>query len=177
MKRVLSIFMFFVLALFLFNQLAFGAGVNPTKIAVVDVKKLETVSKKFQVIKAQIQKKVDQLEKELNDKKEDLQKTEAEFRKQSLMLSLDAQADQQKELKKKRLYLEYLYKDYTEQMQDAVRSTEQKLLMEVKGIVKKIAEKEGYILVLEKNLTPGLIVYDDVIDITDRVVEIYDSSK
>ena len=177
MKRVLIVFLFFVMTLCLFNQFAFGAGANSTKIAVVDIKKLETVSKKFQAIKAQIQKKVDMLEKELNDKKEDLLKTEAEFRKQSLMLSFDAQADKQKELKKKKLYLEYLYKDYNEQMQDTVRSAEQKLLLEVKGIVKKLAEKEGYILVLEKNLTPGLIVYDDVIEITDKVVEVYDSSK
>ena len=176
MKRVLSIFMFFVLALFLFNQLAFGARASDSKIAVVDIQKFQAVSKKFQIIKAQIQKKVDVLEKELNDKKEELQKIEAEFRKQSLMLSLDAQADKQKELKQKRLHLEYLYKDYTEQMKDAVKEAEQKLLVDIKGITKKIAEKEGYLLVFEIR-SPGLIVYDDTIDITDEVVQAYDLVK
>ena len=102
MKKVLSVFLFCLMTLFLVTPLAFGAGASNSKIAVVDIKKLEATSKKFQVIKAQIQKKVDQLEKELNDKKEDLLKTEAEFRKQSLMLSLDAQTDKQKELKNSR---------------------------------------------------------------------------
>lgn len=176
MKRVLSVSLFIIITLFLFNHLAFGAAASNAKIAVMDIKKLQAISKKFQTIKAQIQKKVDQLEKELNDQKDDLLKAEAEFRKQSLMLSLDAQADKQKELKSKRLHLEYLYKDYTEQMKDTVREAEQNLLVEVKGIVKKIAEKEGYILVLEIG-TPGLIVYDDTIDITEKVVKNYDSVK
>jgi len=176
MKRVLSVFLFFVMTLFLFNQLAFGAGTSSTKIAVVDIQKLQAISKKFQAIKAQIQKKVDQLEKELNDQKEELMKIEAEFRKQSLMLSLDAQADKQKELKQKRLHLEYLYKDYTEQMKDTVREAEQKLLMDLKGITKKIAEKDGYLLVFEIR-SPGLIVYDDTIDITDKVVQAYDLAR
>lgn len=176
MKRVLSVFLFFVMTLFLFNQLAFGAGDSSTKIAVMDLKKLQAVSKKFQAIKAQIQKEVDQLQQKLAAQKEELLKIEAEFRKQSLMLSLDAQADKQKELKRKRLHLEYLYKDYTEQMKDAVREVEQKLLLDLKRIVKKIAEKEGYFLVLEIG-TPGLIVYDDAIDITDEVVKAYDLSS
>lgn len=177
MKRNLSIFLFLVMTIFLFNQLAFGAGDPSTKLAVIDIKKLQAISKRFQSIKAQIQKKVDQLEKKLNDQKEELLKAEAEFRKQSLMLSLDAQSDKQKELKRKRLQLEYLYKDYTEQMQDTVREAERKLLSDLKGITKTIAEKEGYILVFEINSTPGLLVYDDAIDITDQVVRAYDSGK
>ena len=151
-------------------------GADATKMGVVDVKKLQSVSKRFQTTRAQLQKKVDDLQKKLDEQREDLLKVEAEFQKQSLMLSLDAQVDKQSELKKKMLYLEYLYKDYTEQMKDAEMEAAQKLGLELQDIVKKIAEKEGYLLVFEKG-APGLIVYDDVIEITDKVIQAYDSGQ
>jgi outer membrane protein len=119
---------------------------------------------------------VDELQKKLNEQKEDLLKIESEFQKQSLMLSLDAQVDKRKELKRKRLYLEYLYKDYSEQMKDAEREAAQKLGQELNGIVQKIAKEEGFLLVIDKG-TPGLIVYDDAIEITDMVVKAYDAGK
>lgn len=174
MKRVLGIFLLLMITAFPFNQSALGA--QSLKIGVVDVKRLQDVSKRFQSIKADLQKKVDDLQKKLNEQKEDLMKIEAEFQKQSLMLSLDAQVDKQKELKRKRLYLEYLYKDYSEQMKEAEMEAAQKLGMELNGIVRKIAEKEGYVMVFEKG-TPGLMVYDDVLEITDLVIKAYDSGK
>lgn len=176
MKKVLSVIVFLMMTLLLLNPVAFGAGTAPLKIGVVDVKRLQSVSKRFQAIKAQLQKKVDDLQQKLNEQKEDLMKIESEFQKQSLMLSLDAQVDKQKELKRKRLYLEYLYKDYSEQMKEAEMEAAQRLGLELKDIVKKIAEKDGYVLVLEKG-TPGLIAYDDVIEITDMVIKAYDAGK
>jgi outer membrane protein len=176
MQKFLKIILLVILALYFFSPIAQQAGAESLKIGVVDVKRLQSISKRFQTIKAQLQKKVDELQKKLNEQKEDLLKIESEFQKQSLMLSLDAQVDKQKELKRKRLYLEYLYKDYSEQMKDAEREAAQKLGLELKSIVKKIAEKEGYILIFEKG-TPGLIVYDDVIEITDMVIEAYDAGK
>jgi len=176
MKNVLRVILIITMTFFLITPVVCGADSPPTKIAVVDVKKLQSVSKRFQAIRAQLQKKVDELQQKLNEQKEDLMKIESEFQKQSLMLSLDAQVDKQKELKKKRLYLEYLYKDYSQQMKDAEMEIGQKLGLELKGIVKKIVAEKGLVLVLEKG-TPGLVAYDDAIDITDTVIKAYDAVK
>jgi Skp family chaperone for outer membrane proteins len=40
-------------------------------------------------------------------------------------------------------------------------------------VVEKLAENEGYTLILERR-TMGLVYYSKAVDITDRVVEAYD---
>ena len=49
-------------------------------------------------------------------------------------------------------------------------------MQELEKVVSKMAEKEGYTLILEKRVL-GLIYYNEAIDITDRVTETYDKSK
>ena len=177
MKRlvvlVMSVTMIFLLEGYVQAAQATGATV---KIGVVDLQKFQKNSKAFQKTGAVVKKKFDEMQGKLDQERDALSKLEDEFKKQSAMLSLDAQEDKKKELEKKRRHYKYLYDEYTQEMKDTEVEAIHKIMQELEKIVGKMAEKEGYTLILERRVL-GLIYYDDAIDITDRVTEAYDKSK
>jgi outer membrane protein len=146
------------------------------KIGVVDLQKFQQSSKAFQKTGVEIKKKFDEMQKKLNQARDSLAKLDEDFRKQSMMLSLDAQEDKRRELEKKRRQYKFLYDESTQEMKDIEGEAIKKILQELEKIVAKMGEKEGYSLILERR-TLGLIYYNEAIDITDRVTEAYDKSK
>jgi len=146
------------------------------RIGVVDLQKFQKNSKAFQKTGSVVKKKFDEMQQKLDQERDALAKLEDEFKKQSAMLSLDAQEDKKKEVEKKRRYYKFLYDEYTQEMKDTEVEAIKKIMQELEKIVSKMAEKEGYTLILEKRVL-GLIYYNEAIDITDRVTETYDKSK
>lgn len=146
------------------------------KIAVVDMQRFQEKSKNFQKIAAELRQKYEALRQKLNQEKEALVKLEEEFRRQSMMLSLDAREDKQRELEKKSRYLKYLQNEYTQEMKGAEFDARRRVTQEVAKVVKDIGRKKGYLLILDKG-TIGLIYADDTIDITDEVIQAYDKGK
>jgi outer membrane protein len=144
------------------------------KIGVLDTKEFQEKSIGFKKIREELRGKFEALQQKLETEKNALMKLEEEFRKQSMMLSLDAKGDKRNELDKKRRYYKYLYEDLTEQMKNAERSAARRILKELEGVVKEIALQEGYTLILERGV-PGLIYASDAINITDQVIKAYDS--
>jgi len=170
MKRVF--FLILGLSMIFFFQAGQAAG-QSTKIGVVDLDKFQKTSKVFQKAAADMKKKFEELQKKLDEERNALSKLEEEFKKQSMMLSLDAQEDKKREMEKKRRYFKYLAEEYTQEMKDAETEAIRKIMKELEKVVEKIGEKEGYTVILEKR-TLGLVYYNKTVDITDRVVEAYD---
>jgi outer membrane protein len=162
--------------IFLQSQAEAAQATPPAKIAVVDFDKFQKNSQSFQKTAAEVRKKYDDLQKKLNQERDSLAKLEEDFRKQSMMLSLDAQEDKRRELEKKQRQYKYLYDESTQEMKDIEADSMKKIMQDVQKTVAKIGEKEGYSLILEKK-TPGLVYYNQATDITDRVIEAYDKSK
>lgn len=146
------------------------------KIGVVDIQKFQKKSKAFQNVSGKLKKKFDAMQQKLDDERNALIKLEEDFKKQSMMLSLDAQEDKKNQLEKKRRYYKYIYEDLTQDMKEAETDETNKIGKELEKIVKKIAEKEGFTVIFEKR-TVGLIYYSDMVDITDRVADAYDAQK
>ncbi|MBW1721288.1 MAG: OmpH family outer membrane protein [Deltaproteobacteria bacterium] len=160
-----------IFAIFLFfstNALAAG-----TKIAVIDMDAFKRKSVSFQKIRSAMQKKHNAMQAKLDQEQKALKKLEQEFEKQKLMLSLDAQEDKRLELDKKRRYVKYLYEDFTMEMKVLDREATKKVMRNLEKIVKRIGKNGGYSLIIEKR-TPGLMYFDQALDITDQVVKIYD---
>ena len=177
MKRSLTYLLCLCSTLFWVSG-AFAAPAAPAsaKIGVVDIQKFQKKSKAFQGISGKLKKKFDAMQQKLDDERNSMIKLEDDFKKQSMMLSLDAQEDKKRELEKKRRYYKYIFEDLSQEMKEAESEATGEIGKELEKIVKKIAEKDGYTLILEKR-TLGLIYFSEVIDITDRVVEAYDASK
>jgi outer membrane protein len=151
------------------------AVAQPVKIAVVNLDKFQQTSKSFQKTAAVMKNKFEDLQKKLDDERNLLAKLEEEFKKQSMMLSLDAQEDKKRELDKKRRYYKYLHDEFTQEMKDTEVEAIRKIMKELETVVEKLAEKEGYTLILERR-TMGLVYFSKTVDITDRVIEAYDKT-
>jgi outer membrane protein len=163
-----------IVFIFVFQGVAFGAG--PLKIGVVDMNLLQRKSTSFKQVRESLEKEVKTMQQKLDAEKNQLLKMEEEFKKQSMMLSLDAQEDKRNELEKKRRYYKYLYEDFTIEMKNLEKNAKAKIGQELNDILKKIAADQGFTIIFERR-TIGLLFYDDSIDITDQVVKIYDSNK
>jgi outer membrane protein len=146
------------------------------KVGVVDLQKLQKNSKAFQKASISVKKKFDDMQQQLNDERTALAKLEDEFKKQSMMLSLDAQEDKKRELDKKQRHFKFMYDDFTQEMKDTEMDTMKKIMKELEKIVEKIGAKEGYTIILERR-TVGLLYFNNTIDITDRVTDAYDKQN
>ncbi len=164
------------LAFFFFSLFCGSAFAAPAKIGIVDMEKFRKQSVSFQKTYAKMKKKADSMQAKLDQEKKALERMEQDFDKQKLMLSLDAQGDKQLALEKKKRYYKYLYDDFSFEMKAAEVETQKRIGTVLNTIVRKIGEKEGFTLIMEKRV-PGLIYYNNVIDITDKVVQIYDKEN
>ncbi len=146
------------------------------KIGVVDLQKLQKDSKTFQKASVGVKKKFDDMQQKLNDERNALARLDEDLRKQSMMLSLDAQEDKKRELDKKQRQFKFMYDEFTQEMKDTEMDAIKKVMKDLEKIVEGIGKKEGYTIILERR-TLGLLFFNNAIDLTDRVTEAYDKQN
>ncbi|KPJ64359.1 MAG: hypothetical protein AMJ45_05955 [Syntrophobacter sp. DG_60] len=168
MKRV-RIFVVFCFLFLIFTALA---NAEDIKIGVVDLQKALNLSKAGKVAMAGLSKRFEKMKKELEGRQEELQRLKKELEKQSLMLSLEANRDKEKEYERKLRDLRYLYQDYKDEMARQEFEAVQPILNALRNIAEEIRKKNHYGIILEKSA--GVICYQADIDITDEVIKLYD---
>jgi len=171
MKGLTWLFLGLLTAVFFFPAAPLAA--QTVKIGVVDLQKFQKNSKAFQKASLGVKKKFDDMQQKLNEERNTLAKLDEEFKKQSMMLSLDAQEDKKRELEKKQRHFKFMYDDFSQEMKDTEMDAIKKIMKELEKIVEKMGEKEGYTIILEKR-TLGLLYFNNAVDLTDRVTEAYD---
>jgi outer membrane protein len=173
MRQVLG-FLFVCTVVLCFQAQGFGANVG--KVGVVDMETFQEKSKAFEKVRQELKAKFDGLQQKLDKEKDELLKVEEEFKKQSMMLSLDAKEDKRKDLEKKQRQYKFMADEFTREMKDAELEVRKRVGKEVEKVVGEIGKKEGYTIILERS-TFGLLYYDAAIDITDQVVKAYDQTN
>ncbi len=162
------------IVLFLFQSGALAAGAP--KIGVVDVQRLQKESTAFRKLAADLKRKIQDMQLKLDKERGALREFEEEFKKQSMMLSLDAQGDKKRTLGKKRRKLKYLADDFTQDMKAIESEVMQRFGMEIRKIVQKIGQEESFTLIFEKR-SIGVMYNGGAIDVTDKVIKAYDKIK
>jgi outer membrane protein len=169
------IYVFLGLFTMVFLQPAPLAAQN-VKVGVVDLQKFQKNSKAFQKASLGVKKKFDDMQQKLNDERTALSKLDDEFKKQSMMLSLDAQEDKKKELDKKQRQFKFMYDEYSQEMKDTEMEAIKRVMKDLEKVVEVIGQKEGYTIILERR-TLGLLYFNNTIDLTDRVTDAYDKQN
>jgi outer membrane protein len=152
------------------------SGADSLKIGVVDMQKFQAKSKGFQKSSDRLKQKYQGMKDKLEAEVKELQKIEEEFKKQSLMLSLDAQGGKKRELESKKRYIQFLRNDFTQQMKESDMENSQKIVKELEKIVGIIAKDKKFTLIFNRQVS-GLIYVHPTFDITDQVVKAYDATK
>ncbi len=70
--------------------------------------------------------------------------------------------------------LKYLRSDLEEELKKKDAELTQKLIGELREIVRAFSKKENYTLIMERS---AVVAADDAIDITDKIIQIYDAQK
>ncbi len=161
--------------MFLFG-IQFNAFSADSKIGVVDLQKLRKSSSAYQKLGESFARELEPQKNELEQLNSSLMKLKEELNKQSMMMSFGAQVDKEKELRQKERRLQYLMKEYQQEVQFIEGKILRSLSSDLIKIVGEIAKKEDYAMILEKGR--GAVLYhSDSIDITDKVIKAYDQMK
>jgi outer membrane protein len=173
MKKLFGLFVILT-TIFLFQHNAMAA--EPIKIGILDLQECLSKSNEGIRIKQSLKKKLDSMQKKVDEAQKELVDMQKEMEKQSLMLSLDAKEDKQKEFEKKRRDLGYLIQDLNEEAKKAEAEAKQEFVNELEPVLKMVSEEGEFDLILER-LGGGVLFTSDALDITGHVIEELNKAK
>jgi outer membrane protein len=146
------------------------------KIGVVDLQKAMELSEAGQKAKAAFQKKVDKVQQDLKTKQDELSKLKDELDRQSVLLSEEARVEKQSSYQLGLKDFKRLYEDAQEELRREDAKLSEKIIKDLQEVIDEYGEKEKYDLILEKTQS-GLIHRNPQLDITNKIILMYDESK
>jgi outer membrane protein len=146
------------------------------KIAYVDIQKAVNECNLGKEAKKTIVKEAEKLHRQLTDKQKELQTMKESYDKQALMLTPDARATKEKEIQNKFREFQRWQEDAQNDLNQKRADAERSLYVGLQKVIQKIGADEGYTFILERN--ENIVLYaSKAIDITDRVIKIFDAQK
>lgn len=169
MKKILAVGVVF----FCFLTGASSAA-DPAKIGVVDFQKILEVSNAGKSAQNEINKQGKQMENDLKDRGAEIEEIEKKLERESLVMSKEVREEKQREIRIKIGDFKALQQKYMEDFKALENRIISRIQKEVVELVQEIGKKEGYTLIVEKR-TGGVVYAPQSIDITDTVIQIYNT--
>lgn len=174
---VRRIIIMFTVLFFAFTGQALRAE-ETIKIGYVNAIKIFDSTKMGKKSKAALEDYISARQKLVNQEEEELKKIEEDLTKQGALLTPDAKREKETQLQKKLAQYQKKAVDLNKEIQDKKSEIIKDFNHNMEEAVKKIAEKEGYKLVLDHNPDIGTIVYaSSSMDITAKTIEELDKSQ
>lgn len=139
--------------------LSLAQAAESIKIGYIDAQKVLESTKLGRKAKVNLEEYVKSREKILELERKDLKELEETLTKQGSLLSLEAKKDKQEEYQGKLEQFQRKVLDLNREVQDKQVELIKGFRKELEGIVKKIAEKEGYSFILDKDSVSGDLLY------------------
>ena len=159
-------------AIFIFPVSLFAA--DNVKFGSIDVQKILNESEAGKKAKLDLESLIKSKQSTIDEKGKAIEKLKADIEKQASVLSADARKSKEDELEKGIREYQRLVQDSQADIKKKEAELTDAILKDVREIIDKIGEAEGYTLIIEK----GMIVYSSKgIDITDSIIKKYDESK
>jgi outer membrane protein len=173
MKKLMSLA---VILLLLTGASALAAEAPTIKIGYVDLVKSLNESESGKKAKTDLEFLIKSKQTAIDEKGKAIEKAKAELEKQSSVLSQDARKAKEEEM-------ERLVRDYQRLVSDSQTEVKKRegeltaeILKELRAVVQKIGEEEGYTLILES--AEGQILYaKKESDLTETAIKKYNESK
>jgi outer membrane protein len=168
---------YFVTSLFILSILLapYIANAQSMNIACVDLKRVIVESDQGKQIQKTLTDEQERMKKNLDAKQDELQKLKDAIEKQGATITPEARAEKEKQYQNKLKDYQRLAGDYQSELQQKDSEYMQKVLAELEGIVKTVAEKEKYLIILEKNQA-GILYSTPTLDVTDKVIAAFNEA-
>lgn len=157
-------------------QPAAPAAMEDVRIGYVDLQRAIFSSNAGKEARRALDERTDKLKKDFERKQEDLKAAQAEFVKQSAVLSADARTEKERELQRRLRELERLKQDSEDELNRRDAELSKRILGEVREVVKQIGGKGNYTLILERNAA-GVLYAASGVDLTEEVIKAYNAQK
>jgi outer membrane protein len=159
--------------------LVFAAGsvsAAEVKIGYVDLQKAINASVEGKKAKEQISKKVQEYEGQVDQRKQELQTAKEKLEKEVLLLSDDARASRERDYQQKVKDFQRFTKDIQEELQLVDADLTKKILSGILKAAAQLGADEKFTAIFEKNES-SLVYADPSIDLTERVIKLYNASQ
>lgn len=147
---------------------------SAVKVAVVDVQRAVMETEDGLRAQATLKKYFDRKQGDLNAKQEDLLRRKDEIEKQSKVLSKDALARATEEWQRQMNEVQQVFLDYNKELQKKQGEITAPIFTRVNGLLRKVAKRDGYDLVLERQAVPYVRTE---LDITDAIISMYNAGE
>ncbi|MEE8448700.1 MAG: OmpH family outer membrane protein [Thermodesulfobacteriota bacterium] len=146
------------------------------KFGVVDLQKALNLSTAGKKARESISKRAEEAKRVIKAKDSELRTLRAELEKQSLLLTEEARLEKAKAFESKRRDYERFFKDSREELALEERRLTNKILRELEKVVQKLGQEEGFTFIFERS-QGGLIYAANSVDLTNRMIELYDAKQ
>jgi outer membrane protein len=143
------------------------------KIGFVDLQRALNEVDEGKAAKALLKKDFDEKQKQLDLKKTEFDKLQADLEKQSVVMSDAAKKEKAGELDRRARELQGLFMQLQKDLSDRERDATKGIYDRMAGIVREIAEAEGFSIVLERSA--GVIYAPNSLDLTNELIRKYNS--
>ena len=165
-------FVTMVFSVYLFVASSFGADV--AKIGVIDFQKILEKSDAGKAAMAEINKHGKELEASLKKKGKEIEETKNKLEREALVMSKEMREEKEREIRINTNDLKILQNKYTADLRQLEAKLVKNIQKEVLEIIAEIGKKEGFLVIFEKR-EAGVMYSPDTIDITDRLIQKYNS--
>ncbi len=145
-----------------------------TKVAVVDIQRAVMETEDGLRAQAQLKKYFDRRQAELNGRQEELLKKKDDLEKQSKLLSKEALARAMDDWQRQMAELQQVFQSYNGELGKKQNEITAPIYARVSGYLRKIAKKDGYDVILDRQAVPYV---RSELDLTDLVISMYNSGE
>ena len=147
---------------------------DTVKFGSIDVQKILNESEAGKKAKSDLESLIKSKQSSIDEKGKAIEKLKADIEKQASVLSAEARKTKEDELEKSVREYQRIVQDSQSEIKKKEAELTDTILKDIREMIEKIGEEEGYSLIIEK----GMILYSSKgIDITDTLLKRYDESK
>ncbi|HEY2989779.1 MAG TPA: OmpH family outer membrane protein [Candidatus Binatia bacterium] len=161
-----------VLAVVFFLVAAAPAWGQQVKIGLVDLPRAVLESQQGKLAKDKLQAQVKKAEADMIRERQEIEKAKADFDKKAPLLKDDDRRKMEGELQKRIVNYQRGAQDLQNDLGQKQRDAEAAILKDLEGVVTEIGKNEKFTFILERS---QLLYSDQAIDITAKVIELYNS--
>jgi len=153
-----------------------ASAADLVKVGYVDLRVALNDSDSGKKAKVELESTIKTIQSSVDEKRRSIEKMQAEFEKQSSVLSAEAKKTKEVEIEKAVREYQRFVQDSQNEMKKKESDATVSILKELREVIDKIGREDGYSLILEN--VEGIILYSKKdLDITDRVIKNYNDFK
>jgi outer membrane protein len=174
-KKIMKKILFAGFLLFLTGFMYAGPlNAADVKIGVIDTQRIMRESKAARNAMAVFSKDVEARRNTLNEKQKEIQTLQEEIKNKGKDMAESARKEKNEKISQEIKEFNRLKTDFEEELKKKDAELTQRLLKEIHEVVNEYRKKENYAIIHDKQT---LVSYDEAIDITDKIIKLYDVVK